>query len=60
MPHRMLIDAAAIAGVALAGVNNAVFDLLYDTDTIRLTVLRIRAAFVSQSKKMIMLGAWAR
>ena len=44
--NRVLIDAAAIAGIALDGVDNAVFDLLDDTDMIGLTVLRTRAAFV--------------
>ena len=44
--NRVLIDAAAIAGVALDGVDNAVFDLLNDTDMIGLTVLRARAALV--------------
>ena len=37
--NRVLIDAAAIAGVALDGVDNAVFDLLDDTDMVGLTVL---------------------
>lgn len=44
--NRVLIDAAAIAGVALDGVDNAVFDLLNDTDMIGLTVLRARAALI--------------
>lgn len=44
--NRVLIDAAAIAGVALDGVDNAVFDLLDDTDMIGLTVLRTRAALI--------------
>ena len=43
---RILIDAAAVAGVALDGVDNAVFDLLDDTDMIGLTVLRARAALI--------------
>lgn len=46
MANRVLIDATAIAGVALDGVDNAVFDLLDDTDMIGLTVLRARAAFI--------------
>ena len=46
MANRVLIDAAAIAGVALDGVDNAVFDLLDDTDMIGLTVLRARAALI--------------
>ena len=44
--NRVLIDAAAIAGVALDGVDNAVFDLLDDTDMIGLTVLRAGTALV--------------
>ena len=46
MANRVLIDAAAIAGVALDGVDNAVFDLLDDTDMIGLTVLWAGAALV--------------
>ena len=44
--NRVLIDAAAIAGVALDGVDNAVFDLLNDTDMIGFAVLRTGAALV--------------
>lgn len=44
--NRVLIDAAAIAGVALDGVDNAVFDFLDDTDMVGLTVLRAGAALV--------------
>lgn len=44
--NRVLIDAAAVAGVALDGVDNAVFDLLDDTDMIGLTVLWAGAALV--------------
>ena len=43
---RVLIDAAAIAGVALDGVDDAVFDFLDDTDMVGLTVLRAGAALV--------------
>ena len=46
MPHRVLIDAAAIARVTLDGVNNAVFDLLDGTDMVGLTVLRAGATLV--------------
>jgi len=38
MANRVLIDAAAIAGVALDGVDNAVFDFLDDANMISLTV----------------------
>ena len=44
--NRVLIDAAAIARVTLDGVNNAVFDLLDDTDMVGLTVLQAGAALV--------------
>lgn len=44
--NRVLIDAAAIAGVALDGVDNAVFDFLDDANMIGLTVLRAGAALV--------------
>ena len=46
MANRVLIDAAAIAGVALDGVNNAVFDFLDNTDMIGLAILRTGAALV--------------
>lgn len=46
MPQRVLIDAAAIARVTLDGVNNAVFDLLDDTDMVGLTVLQAGVALV--------------
>ena len=48
---RILIDAAAVAGVALDGVDNAVFDLLDDTDMIGLAVLRTGAAPVIPIEK---------
>lgn len=44
--NRVLIYPAAIAGVALDGVDNAVFDFLDDTDMVGLTVLRARAALI--------------
>ena len=44
--NRVLIDAVAIAGVALDGVDNAVFDFLDDANMISLTVLRARAALI--------------
>lgn len=53
---RILIDAAAVAGVALDGVDNAVFDLLDDTDMIGLAVLRTGAAPVIPIEKIIMPG----
>ena len=44
--NRVLIDAAAIAGVALDGVDDAVFDFLDDANMISLTVLWAGAALV--------------
>lgn len=44
--NRVLIDAAAITGVALDGVDDAVFDLLDNTDMIGLTVLRAGATLI--------------
>ena len=38
--NRVLIDAAAIAGVALDGVDDAVFAFFHDADMIGLPVLR--------------------
>ena len=55
--NRVLIDAAAIAGVAFDGVDDAVFDFLDNTDMVGLTVLRTGAEpLLSQSKKIIMPG----
>lgn len=48
---RILIDAAAVAGVALDGVDNAVFDLLDDANMIGLAVLRARASPVIPIEK---------
>ena len=42
----ILIYPAAIAGVAFNGVDDAVFDLLDDTDMVRLTVLQAGVALV--------------
>ena len=44
--NRILVDAATVAGVALDGVDNAVFDLLDDTDMVGLTVLQAGVALV--------------
>ena len=44
--NRVLIDAAAIAEVALDSVDNAVFDFLDDTDMIGLPVLRAGVALI--------------
>ena len=49
--NRVLIDAAAVAGVAFNGVDDAVFDLLDDADMIGLAVLRTRAAPVIPIEK---------
>lgn len=42
--NRVLIDAAAIAGVALDGVDNAVFAFFHDADVIGFAVLRAGCA----------------
>lgn len=42
--NRVLIDAAAIAGVALDGVDNAVFAFFHDADVIGFAVLRTGCA----------------
>lgn len=44
--NRVLIDATAIAGVTLDGIDDAVFDFLNDTDMVGLTVLRAGTALV--------------
>ena len=49
--YAVLVYSAAIAGVALDGVDNAVFDFLDDTDMIGLTVLRTGAAPVIPIEK---------
>ena len=46
MANRVLIDAAAVAGVTRDGVDNAVFDFLDDANMISLTVLWAGAALV--------------
>ena len=46
MANRVLIDAAAVAGVTLDGVDNAVFDFLDDANMISLTVLQAGVALV--------------
>lgn len=46
MANRVLINAAAIAGVALDGVDDAVFDFLDNTDMVGLTVLWAGAALI--------------
>lgn len=46
MPHGVLVLSAAIAGIALDGVDNAVFAFLHDTDMIGLPILRAGTAFV--------------
>lgn len=46
MPHGILALSAAIAGIALDGVDNAIFTFLYDADMIGLPILRTGAAFI--------------
>ena len=49
--YAVLVHPAAIAGVALYGVNNAVFDLLHDADVIGLPVLRAGVSLVIPVKE---------
>ena len=49
--NRVLIDATAIAGVTLDGIDDAVFDFLNDTDMVGLTVLRAGTAPVIPIEK---------
>lgn len=49
--NRVLIDSAAVAGVALDGEDDAVFDFLDDTHMIGLTVLWAGAALVIPIKE---------
>lgn len=51
MANRVLIDSAAVAGVALDGEDDAVFDFLDDTHMIGLTVLWAGAALVIPIKE---------
>ena len=51
MPYAVLVYSAAIAGVALYGVNNAVFDLLHDADVIGLPILRAGVSLVIPVKE---------
>ena len=46
MPHGILVLSAAIAGIALDGVDNAVFAFLHNADMIGLAILRAGTAFV--------------
>ena len=46
MPHGILLLSAAIAGIALYGVDNAVFAFLHDADMIGLPILRAGTAFI--------------
>ena len=46
MSHGVLVLSAAIAGIALDGVDNAVFAFLHDTDMIGLPILRAGTAFI--------------
>ena len=46
MSHGILVLSAAIAGITLDGVDNAVFAFLHDADMIGLTILRAGRAFI--------------
>ena len=58
MANRVLIDVAAVAGVALDGVDNAVFDFLDDTDMISLTVLRAGVALIIPIEEDLLCDGW--
>ena len=58
MPLGILILSAAIAGIALDGVDNAVFAFLHDADMIGLPILRAGAAFVVPIKENDLTGRW--
>ena len=45
-PYGILILSAAIAGIALDGIDNTIFAFLHNADMIRLPILRTGAAFV--------------
>lgn len=51
MPYGVLVLSAAITGIALNGVDNAVFAFLHDADMIGLTILRAGGAFVVPVKE---------
>ena len=46
MSHGILVLSAAIAGIALYGIDNAVFAFLHDADMIGLPILRAGTAFI--------------
>lgn len=58
MPHGILVLSAAIAGVALNGVDDAVFAFLHDADMIGLPILRAGAAFIVPIKENDLTGRW--
>ena len=53
-----MVLSAAIAGIALDGVDNAVFAFLHDADMIGLPILRAGAAFVVPIKENDLTGRW--
>ena len=58
MPYGVLVLSAAIAGIALDGVDNTVFAFLHDADMIGLTILRAGTAFVVPIKENDLTGRW--
>ena len=56
MTHGILILSAAIAGIALDGVDNAVLNTLDDTHMVGQAILWPEPPLLSQSKKIIMPG----
>ena len=56
MSHGVLVLSAAIAGIALDGVDNTVFAFLHDAEMIGLPILRAGAAFVVPIKENDLTG----
>ena len=56
MSHGILVLSAAIAGIALDSVDNAVFAFLHDADMIGLPVLQAGAAFIVPIKENDLTG----
>ena len=53
-----MVLSAAIAGIALDGVDNAVFAFLHDADMIGLTILRAGTAFVVPIEENDLTDRW--
>ena len=60
MSHGILVLSAAITGIALDGVDNAVFAFLHDADMIGLPVLRAGRAFIVPIEENDLTGRWLK